>query len=225
MSAPPPSAGAPPAVAPLFAVPFAVARLADCTVLNRELEALLLSREQDRYRNPLPTHLPQHETFESDFDLFRWPEACIARLRSFVLDGVIAVAASMNGLSREQVSRLALRNHTWFHVTRAGGSFVAHNHPMASWSAVYCVRAGERSAAHPDSGLLRFLDVRGGADAWRDAGNASLAEPWRIGPRDLRLDAGQLVIFPSYVVHEVTPFHGTDTRITIASNCWFEVRP
>jgi hypothetical protein len=25
-------------------------------------------------------------------------------------------------------------------------------------------------------------------------------------------------------VHEVTPFHGADTRITVASNCWFEPR-
>jgi hypothetical protein len=96
---------------------------------------------------------------------------------------------------------------------------------MASWSAVYCVRPGEPSAAHPDSGVLRFLDVRGGADAWRDPGNALLAAPWGIGPRGLRLVAGQLVIFPSYVVHEVTPFEGPDTRITVATNCWFEARP
>jgi uncharacterized protein (TIGR02466 family) len=213
-----------PSIAPLFAVPFAVARLADCAALNRELESLLLSRERDEFRNPYPTHRPQHEMFESDFDLFRWPEACIARLRTFMLDHVVAVAATLNGHARDELARLAVRNHTWFHVTRAGGSFVAHNHPMASWSAVYCVRPGERSAAHPDSGLLRFLDVRGGADAWRDAGNAALADPWRIGARDLRLEAGQLVVFPSYVVHEVTPFHGADTRITVASNCWFEPR-
>jgi predicted 2-oxoglutarate/Fe(II)-dependent dioxygenase YbiX len=38
---------------------------------------------------------------------------------------------------------------------------------------------------------------------------------------ELKLEAGQLVIFPSYVFHEVTPFYGNDTRITVATNCWF----
>ena len=32
---------------------------------------------------------------------------------------------------------------------------------------------------------------------------------------------GQLVVFPSYLFHEVTPYYGSDTRITVASNCWF----
>jgi hypothetical protein len=30
-----------------------------------------------------------------------------------------------------------------------------------------------------------------------------------------------LVMFPSYVFHEVAPFYGRDTRITVATNCWF----
>jgi hypothetical protein len=30
-----------------------------------------------------------------------------------------------------------------------------------------------------------------------------------------------MVMFPSYVFHEVTPFYGSDTRITVATNCWF----
>jgi hypothetical protein len=211
-----------PSIAPLFAVPIATAMLQDCASLNAELESLLLARENDTYRNPLPTHLPQRETFESDFDLFRWPEPCIARLRTFVLDNVASVAATLGGLTRERLAGLRIRNHAWFHVTRRGGSFVAHNHPMASWSAVYCVRAGEEPPGRPDSGVLRFIDVRGGADGFRDSANASLGLPWQIGPRSFRLAAGVLVIFPSYVVHEVTPFHGSDTRITVAANCWFE---
>ena len=211
-------------IAPLFAVPFASTRLEPCAELNRELEALFLAREHEEWRNPWPTHRPQRELFESRFDLFQWPEPCIARLRAFVLENVVRVAAELNGLPLAEMSRLAIRNHTWFHVTRRGGSFVAHNHPMASWSAVYCVRPGEGSPAHPTSGVLRFLDVRGGADAFQDPANARLPAPYRVGHRDLRLEAGQLVIFPSYLVHEVAPFHGGDTRITVATNCWFEPR-
>jgi hypothetical protein len=30
-----------------------------------------------------------------------------------------------------------------------------------------------------------------------------------------------MIVFPSYVFHEVAPFYGRDTRITVATNCWF----
>ena len=38
---------------------------------------------------------------------------------------------------------------------------------------------------------------------------------------NLRLEAGQLVMFPSWVLHDVKPFEGDGERITIAFNCWF----
>jgi len=38
---------------------------------------------------------------------------------------------------------------------------------------------------------------------------------------EVRLAAGDLVVFPSYLFHETAPFYGRDTRITVATNCWF----
>ena len=32
---------------------------------------------------------------------------------------------------------------------------------------------------------------------------------------------GQLVLFPSWVLHDVKPFEGEGERITVAFNCWF----
>ena len=49
-------------------------------------------------------------------------------------------------------------NDCWFHVTRRGGFFGLHNHPMASWSGVYCVEPGRHDADKPDSGMLTFLN-------------------------------------------------------------------
>ena len=48
-----------------------------------------------------------------------------------------------------------------------------------------------------------------------------MRQPFAVGNLDLQLQAGQLVVFPSYLFHEVTPYYGTDVRITVASNCWF----
>jgi uncharacterized protein (TIGR02466 family) len=208
-------------VHPLFAVPFGEARLAPCERLNRELEALFLQRETDEHRNPTPSHVPQAETFESRFNLFRWPEPCVQELRRFILDTVARMVIETTTLRAEDVAGLKFHNHTWFHISRYAGSFIAHNHPLASWSAVYCVRAGETVADPPDSGVLRFLDTRQGADAYTDPANMPLHRAYALRPLEIRLEAGQLVVFPSYVFHEVAPFYGRDTRITVATNCWF----
>ena len=59
---------------PQFAVPVAEAFLKPCEALNTELEKLFLARETDAHRNPMPSHTPQQELFESRFNLFHWPE-------------------------------------------------------------------------------------------------------------------------------------------------------
>jgi uncharacterized protein (TIGR02466 family) len=205
----------------LFAVPFGEARLAPCERLNRELEALFLARETDEYRNPTPSHIPQAETFESRFNLFRWPEPCVQELRNFMLTAVGQMVIETTTLRAEDVSRLKFQNHTWFHISRYAGSFIAHNHPLASWSAVYCVRAGEAVPDRPDSGVLRFLDTRQGANAYTDPATTTLHPAYALRPLEIRLVEGQMIMFPSYVFHEVAPFYGRDTRITVATNCWF----
>jgi uncharacterized protein (TIGR02466 family) len=206
---------------PAFAVPFGETRLERCEQLNRELEALFLARETDEFRNATPSHIPQRELFESRFNLFLWPEPCVQQLRTFMLDSIARLVLQVSSVRPEELARLRVQNHTWFHITRYGGGFVSHNHPLASWSAVYCVRRGERVPAEPGSGVLRFFDTRLGADAFVDPANARLQPQFAPRPRELSLEAGQLVVFPSYVYHEVAPFYGRDTRITVATNCWF----
>jgi hypothetical protein len=204
-----------------FAVPFGEARLPDCEGLNGQLEALFLARQTDEYRNPTPTHPPQQEMFESRFNLFLWPERCVQELRTFVLNCVAQTVLHASDLQPADLARLQIHNHTWFHVTRYAGSFVAHNHPLASWSAVYCVRAGERRADHPGSGVLRFFDTRPGAQAYLDFANRRLQPAFALGSREVRLEEGQVIVFPSFAFHEVSPFYGRDARITVATNCWF----
>jgi hypothetical protein len=204
-----------------FAVPFGEARLTGCERLNRELESLFLARESEEYRNPTPNHVPQQEMFESRFNLFLWPESCVQELRTFMLNAVAQTVMEASDLKAADFARLQIHNHTWFHVTRYAGSFVAHNHPLASWSAVYCVRSGEHPHEHPGSGLLRFMDTRPGADAYQDIANRRLRAPFALRCREVLLEEGQVVVFPSFAFHEVSAFYGRDTRITVATNCWF----
>jgi uncharacterized protein (TIGR02466 family) len=204
-----------------FASPVVLAQHPDPARMNAELETLFLARETDEFRNKFAAHIPQAELFESAFSVFKWTEPCVLALRAFMLDNVGAAVAHLNGYKPEEMTKMTLQNHTWFHVMRHGASFVAHNHPNASWSAVYCVRAGEQVAGRPDSGALRFLDHRPGSNAFLDAGNSNMRREYCFGHQTLSLVAGQLVIFPAYLVHEVATFLGRDHRITVAANCWF----
>jgi uncharacterized protein (TIGR02466 family) len=160
--------------------------------------------------------------FESAFEVFAWPEACVQKLREFCWAALSRAIAQLNGYTAEDMARLRIYSHTWFHVTRRGGFFGLHNHPMASWSGVYCVSAGQDDGTHRESGKLHFANPNQLANMFVDAGNAHVRAPYNMSGRSYRLRPGQLVLFPSWVNHEVLPFFGEGERITVAFNCWFD---
>lgn len=211
-------------VASAFAVPLGQARYTDHERLNIELKSLLLQREADpRFANPSPSLQQQPGVFESEFNLFSWPEPCIQQLRQFCWAELGRMIQIVNGYAPEQMQRLKIHSHTWFHVTRRGGFVIAHTHPMASWSGVYCVDPGEQPADRPDSGVLRFHNPHHYSNTFLDAGNARMRPPFHHGTWNMRFQPGQLVLFPSWLSHDVMPFYGNDERITVAFNCWFSM--
>lgn len=211
---------------PVFAVPFAQDFLPNAESLNADLKALLLARESlgAQYANPTPSLRQQQGVFESDFNLFSWPEPCIQQLRQFAWSALGRTVQELNGYSGEEVRQLKIFSHTWFHVTRHGGFTIAHTHPMASWSGVYCVDPGETPPDRPESGVLRFHNPHFYSNVFLDPGNARLRAPYHHGTWSVLFQAGQLVLFPSWLQHEVLPFYGRDERITIAFNCWFAAK-
>jgi len=211
----------------MFAVPFAFSRLEGCDALNRELRELFLAREKQgaTYANPNPLTLRNAALYESHFDLFKWPETCIQQLREFCWSELMRTLAELNRYERSFMERIQIGADAWFHVTRRGGFFGLHNHPMASWSGVYCVSAGQDDPDRADSGLLTFVNPFIMNTMFVDAGTAQMQPPFSNTSRSYRLEPGQLVLFPSWILHEVKPFHGEDERITVAFNAWFQVSP
>lgn len=210
-------------VTPAFAAPLIETRHQASERLNRALRELFLAREGPDIEPDPRTPTLKHNVFESQFDLFTWPDDCIQGLKHFVVGSVVRVVQNLNGYTDEQMRRLRVSNHSWFHITRAGGYASVHNHPMAAWSSVYCVSPGDdKGAKNPDNGVLRFLDTRPSASMYLDPGNMHLRRPYGHGSINYRLEAGQLIIFPSHLMHEVAPYHGGAERITVASNFWFQ---
>ena len=212
-------------VTPFFAVPFGFAKLENCTALNAELRELFLRRaaEGSRYANPRPLTQRNRQVFESEFQIFRWPEPCVQQLKEFCWSHMLQMIGALNGYDNATIERLLIYNDAWFHVTRRGGFFALHNHPNASWSGVYCVDPGQHDADKSDSGLLSFVSPAVISSMHMDAATANLRDPFAPNIRALRLQAGQLVVFPSWILHDVKPFQGEGTRITVAFNCWFQL--
>ena len=212
-----------PDVVPFFAVPFAFARLPDCEPLNRNLRDLFVARATagQEHANPRPITQRNTPTFESRFDLFRDPHEGVQRLKEFCWSEMLRMVCELNGYDAATRGKLLIYNDAWFHVTRRGGFFGLHNHPNASWSGVYCVDPGRSDADKRESGALCFVNPALTASMHLDAGNARMAGAFAGGVRSLRMEAGQLVMFPSWVLHDVKPFEGEGERVTVAFNCWF----
>lgn len=211
-----------PFIYPAFATPFAQIDYPQPAAMNQQLEQFFdqLTAQGAKHRNPKPHNYVQDALFESNFDLFKYDNPAVQQLRSFCLQSIAWVMARLNGYSKAELDKLQLIADAWFHITEFAGYFYTHNHPMASWSAVYCVNPGTSPEDKPDSGVLRFHDPRPHANVYLDAGNARLADQYAFGSQNFKLNAGQLIIFPSYMQHEVAPFMGHDRRITVAINCW-----
>jgi uncharacterized protein (TIGR02466 family) len=213
-------------VQPFFAIPFGFAQLENCAELNAELRTLFLQRaaEGARYANPRPLTQRNRQVFESEFQLFRASEAPIQRLKQWCWSSLLGLIADLNKYDAATMRRLLIHSDSWFHITRRGGFFGLHNHPNASWSGVYCVSPGAHDADKPDSGLLSFVNPATMSAMHADAANANIGGAFGTGIRHVKFEPGQLVLFPSSILHDVKPFEGEGERITVAFNCWFNLK-
>ena len=206
----------------MFAVPFSFSRHPHHERLNPALTRTLFALESSgKAANPHPQTQRNAALFESHFNLFRHPDPAIQELKEFCWDQLLALIGRLNGYDLPTLHRLQIYNDCWFHITRRGGFFGLHNHPNASWSGVYCVDPGQHDPGKRESGRLTFVNPTIMSAMHLDAGIANMQLPYAHQVAGLSLEPGQLVMFPSWVLHDVKPFEGEGTRITIAFNCWF----
>jgi uncharacterized protein (TIGR02466 family) len=212
----------PPDVVNMFAVPFSFSRFPAHERVNPALKRYILAAEKTgTAANPRPLTQRNAALFESHFNLFRDGDPAVQELKAFCWDQLLAVIGALNRYDQPTLHRLQIYNDCWFHVTRRGGFFGVHNHPNASWSGVYCVDPGQHDSGAKDSGRLTFINPMITSAMHMDAGIARMQLPYGYQVAGVSLEAGQLVIFPSWVLHDVKPFEGQGERITIAFNCWF----
>ncbi len=210
----------------MFALPFAFCQHPDPLRMNASLRELFLAKESEGslHANQHPYTERNGPLFESRFDVFAWPQPEIAELREFCLSELLRTVGQLSGYDETALNNLGVKTDAWFHVTRRNGYFGVHNHPLATWSGVYCVTAGANDADEPGSGQLTFITPHHMSGMYVDAGSEFLKPPFGIQNYALSLQPGQLVLFPSSILHHVVPFQGEGERITVAFNCAFRLR-
>ncbi|MEX6724350.1 TIGR02466 family protein [Parapedomonas caeni] len=197
----------------LFPTPVVRARLPDAVALNAELTAQIDARIAG-YPSVAKSNLGG---WQSDDDFPAWGGAPARRLVAAVcaLADRVTVLVEDGALVRRGVP---WRVNAWVNVNGAGDANDMHAHPGAYWSCVYYVAADDLGAAA--GGELEFHDPRGTMPtmyapqlkaAFEGCVTAGLWE--RLQPA-----TGELILFPSWLLHAVRPYHGPARRISIAFN-------
>jgi uncharacterized protein (TIGR02466 family) len=201
-------------VAGLFQTPLAAVTLDDHEALNPILTERILAR---RAQEPGIAASNLGGWHSAEFQSWCGPAGTKLLDAARQLADRLTLVDTPTGLARHQIN---WRVTAWANVSGAGDGNRAHGHPGAFWSGVYWVDDGGADADEALGGLFEMTDPRGltpvmyapnlryAVDGCDDAG----------GARTLTPKAGMMILFPSWLVHAVTPYRGTRPRISIAFN-------
>ncbi len=206
----------------MFSVPLGVSYNSEQERLNKELANLFKSRERNSKTDQHGFVKKNKQVYESAFDLFNWQDECVQELQKFCWGQLYQLIGTLNQYDVNTLKKLHIACESWYHITKKGGYFGIHNHPMASWSGVYCVAAGDNVEDDPDSGALNIISPHISTTSFIDKSCSSLGGQFSRGNKLIHLQDGQLVLFPSWLLHEVKPYFGESERITVAFNAWFK---
>ena len=212
-------------ISKLFATPIYRANLDD-ERLRAELEKAILARQTSQHEHPSSPQGKFHNVFESRFNFLQEVSNPAIRQLSIQIDAHLnALLAVVTGSQPKDIDMKSLGCESWFHITTDSGYFQPHNHPNASWSVVYCVNNGlaEDVGAADQSGHLIFIDPRH-SSMFLDQYARKLHRDISFDGAKYFLAGGDIVIFPSYLQHYVSPYYGDAKRITVAANFWAKHR-
>lgn len=204
-----------------FATPIYQANLED-EQLRTQLERAISARQTSQHEHPRPPQGKFHGVFESRFKFLQEVSEPAIRQLSVQIDAHLnALLAVVTGSQPQDIDMKSLGCESWFHITTDSGYFQPHHHPNASWSVVYCVNNGlsDDVTLENQSGHLIFMDPRQ-SSMFLDQYARKLHRDISFDGAKYFLNDGDIVIFPSYLQHYVSPYYGTGQRITVAANFW-----
>jgi uncharacterized protein (TIGR02466 family) len=200
------------AVKGLFATPIAAIELPDAAARNRDLAATILRRRSTAGS----VQASNAGGWHSDRDIADWGGPPVGEILALAQSAATQLTADRNG----GPVRPAWKVQAWANVNGPGDSNICHYHPGSFWSGTYYVEDGGCADDHALGGEFEMLDPRGPGPAMyaptlkfagEDGQSAGSAETIRPRP-------GLMVLFPSWLYHQVRPYRGDKLRISIAFN-------
>jgi len=192
----------------LFSTPFIRFKVPDCAVLNA---ALLMEAEQMRAKST-GVAKSNRGGWHSEGNLFESDAPSIQRLRDAAQDAVFQLSRKVNAEFTPEEFNLKL--FAWMNANPTGGYNAPHTHPGAHWSGVYYV--AQPNVDEGSSGMIEFIDPRSDLQHWKILGASAFQQK-----RSFRPSVGELIVFPSYLMHWVHPNQSDEERVTIAFNATF----
>lgn len=209
-----PEASAIPAVSDrmlnLFPTPFLHRHLGNMAEVNRQLAALMATIEATEPNASMGT--TTEGGFQTQMDIFKRDHPALAILKDII---IAAVRQYAGVLVRQECVReppkVEFYIWGWGVSLKSGHWQGLHVHPDAHISGVYYVRVpAEIQQQTHDEGKISFYDPRPRA-------NMNQLPLQGIRRRETPAE-GDLFVFPSWLEHSVSPFHGSGERVCIAFN-------
>jgi uncharacterized protein (TIGR02466 family) len=200
-----------PEVTTLFGTPVVLFDVPEAQALNVELRTAIVERQKAHSGT-------QHSNlggWQSSWDMERWGGAPAIKLLAFGRNTANRVTTDREG----KPVAIVWRANMWANVNRSGHANEFHSHPGSFWSGVYYVDDGGIADDPSLGGELEFMDPRGPGPAMYAPQLAFGAAGLSVGANEMvRPRAGRLVMFPSWLLHQVRPYKGNAERISIAFN-------
>ena len=196
----------------LFPTPIIHFDLPNSAALNADLKAVIERQEKGDTGT-------QHSNFggwQSSWDMEKWGGMPAVKLIAFAKNAANRVTCNRSG----QALSISWKTNMWANVNRAGHGNEFHSHPGSFWSGVYYVDDGGIGADTSLGGELEFMDPRGpGVTMYAPQLAFNCPGGLSVGANEVvRPKAGRMVLFPAWILHQVRPYKGNATRISVAFN-------
>ena len=183
-------------------------------IINSEIEENLLKNViKDIYTirdNDTGFNVSNNLGWHSTPDLFLRNEVSIKEVCKICASSIGSIMKNYN--PEFNAENFDARFVGWINVNPKGGSNNLHTHPNSHWSGVLYVQQPTEVEGY--SGMIEFINPnQEGRDLANLIPQRGFDPIMRIRPK-----SGQLVIFPSYLLHSVYPNNSDTDRITIAFN-------
>lgn len=164
----------------------------------------------------------KQKLFESEFNFLTSSNPSVEKLHEFLCISSSKVLGDYNHLGfTDEHDYAQIIKESWCHRTEKYGIHDYHLHPNCSWGLIYCVDPGDSSTEN--GGVNTFQLFHPGAmyddglTAYMYGENCFFTPHWHVP------EAGQVLLFPTFLYHNASLYKGDKVRYIIGANLTMNV--